>query len=64
MKSDLISEISVKLMKQIDSGNIYIIEAYIDLVIKIHIIFKELIEFAKKISKKFIFIFIFLFMFD
>jgi hypothetical protein len=39
-------------MKQIDSGNIFTAETYIDLVIKMHVFFKELIEFSKKISKK------------
>ena len=51
MKSDIISDITVKLMKNIDSGNIQISDTYIDLVIKMHIFFQELINFAKKISK-------------
>jgi hypothetical protein len=50
MKSDIISDITVKVMKQIDSGNIHISESYIDLIIKMHLFFKELISFAIKIS--------------
>jgi hypothetical protein len=51
MKSDIISDITVKLMKQIDSGNIQISDSYINLIIKMHLFFKELIGFAIKISK-------------
>ena len=50
MKSDFISNITVKLMKLIDSGDIQICDTYIDLVIKMHIFFLELIKFAKEIS--------------
>ena len=53
MKSDIISENTVKLMKLIDCGNLQISEVYVDLVIKIHIFFQELIKFSQKISKIF-----------
>ena len=55
MKSDIISENTVKLMKQIDCGNLQISEIYVDLVIKMHLFFQELISFAQKISKKLFF---------
>jgi len=50
MKSDFISDVTVKLMKLIDSGNIQVSETYIDLVVKMHLFFNELIHFSKKIS--------------
>ena len=51
MKSDFIADVTVKLMKLIDSGNIQISEIYVDLVTKMHIFFNELIHFSIKISK-------------
>lgn len=55
MKSGFISDVTVKLMKLIDQGNIQVSETYIDLVLKIHIFFQELIKFAKNIGIVFYF---------
>lgn len=51
MKSDIISENTMKLMKLIDLGNLQVSDTYVDLIIQIHIFFQELITFAQKISK-------------
>jgi len=51
MKSDLIHDITVDLLKNIDTGNIIISEIYIDFVVKMHLFFEKLIEFSIEISK-------------
>lgn len=50
MKSDLIHDITVDLLKNIDTGNINISEIYIDFVVKMHLFFEKLIEFSFEIS--------------
>lgn len=51
MKSDLIHDVTVDILKNIDRGNINIKDIYIDFVVKMHMFFEELVEFSKKISK-------------
>lgn len=53
MKSDLIHDVTVEILKNIDTGNINIRDIYIDFVIKMHLFFEELVEFSNKISKSF-----------
>lgn len=50
MKSDIIHDIMVDILKKIDSGNIEIADVYIDFVISMHIFFEKLIEFAYNIG--------------
>ncbi len=50
MKSDLVHDITVDLLKNIDIGNINIADVYIDFVLKMHLFFEKLIEFSFKIS--------------
>lgn len=51
MKSDLIHDVTVDILKNIDIGNINIKDIYIDFVVKMHLFFEELVEFSNKISK-------------
>jgi len=53
MKSDLIHDVTVDILKNIDTGNINIAEIYIDFVVKMHSFFEKLIEFSINISKRF-----------
>lgn len=46
MKSELIHDITVDILKKIDSGNIDIADVYIDFVVKMHIFFEKLSEFS------------------
>ena len=50
MKSDLIHDVTVDILKCIDTGNIDIKDIYIDFVVKMHLFFEELVEFSNKIS--------------
>jgi len=52
MKSDLIHDVTVDILKNIDTGNINISDIYIDFVVKMHLFFEELVVFSNKISKK------------
>ncbi len=51
MKSDLIHDVTVDILKKIDLGDINIKDIYIDFVVKVHLFFEELVEFSNKISK-------------
>lgn len=51
MKSDLIHDVTVDILKNIDTGNIDIADIYIDFVVKMHLFFEELVVFSNKISK-------------
>ncbi len=55
MKSDLIHDVTVDILKNIDTGNINILDIYIDFVVKMHSFFEKLIEFSINISKNFLY---------
>lgn len=59
MKSDIIYDVTVDILKNIDTGNINISELYIDFVIKMHIFFEKLVEFSNNISNHLIGFFFF-----
>ena len=51
MKSDLIHDVTVDILKSIDTGNINIADIYVNFVVKMHLFFEKLVEFSIKISK-------------
>ena len=46
MKSDIIHDITVDVLKKIDSGDINIADDYIDYVVKMHIFLEKLTDFS------------------
>lgn len=46
MKSELIHDITVDVLKKIDSGDIDIADIYIDFVVKMHVFLEKLTEFS------------------
>ena len=59
MKSDLIFNVTLNIIKKIDTGNVDFSDMYIDFVIKMHNFLQELSDFSKLISMYKYLIFIF-----
>ncbi len=51
MKSDIIYDATVEILKNIDTGDVNISDLYVDFVIKMNFFFEKLVEFSKNISK-------------